>query len=412
MKQMLEQLMGAGKGWLNDGGDTRKAQMKGMAQGGLAAGAMALLLGNKKMRKYGTKVAAVGGAAALGGLAYKLYQDWQQNQSAPAAGTPHPLNELAGAELDARANRLAHLLREQGVRADSLVGVCALRSVEMVVALLAILKAGGAYVPLDPEYPLDRLHYMIEDSRIGLLLSDRAMFTALGDLPSSVARWCLEDDSAALVDYPVSELPFISLPQHQAYLIYTSGSTGKPKGVVVSHGEIAMHCQAVIERFGMRPDDCELHFYSINFDAASERLLTPREFAEVAETRAVAYVQPDLAHCAGFTGGRKIAAIAEAAHMGICPHNPMGPVAGAVALQFDVATPNFVIQEEAVGMVPWFEEICSAYPLELENGSWKVPEAPGLGIEIDEVAAARHPHAPEVIPALDSILPDGRIANW
>ena len=83
---------------------------------------------------------------------------------------------------------------------------------------------------------------------------------------------------------------------------------------------------------------------------------------------------------------------------------------GAVALQFDVATPNFVIQEEAVGMVPWFEEICSAYPLELENGSWKVPEAPGLGIEIDEVAAARHPHAPEVIPALDSILPDGRIS--
>jgi len=146
--------------------------------------------------------------------------------------------------------------------------------------------------------------------------------------------------------------------------------------------------------------------------ATGERLLTPREFAEVAETRAVAYVQPDLAHCAGFTGGRKIAAIAEAAHMGICPHNPMGPVAGAVALQFDVATPNFVIQEEAVGMVPWFEEICSAYPLELANGSWKVPDAPGLGIEIDEVAAARHPFEPEVIPALDSILPDGRIANW
>jgi acyl-coenzyme A synthetase/AMP-(fatty) acid ligase len=74
---------------------------------------------------------------------------------------------------------------------------------------------------------------------------------------------------------PGHELPFISLPQHQAYLIYTSGSTGKPKGVVVSHGEIAMHCQAVIERFGMRPDDCELHFYSINFDAATERLLVP-----------------------------------------------------------------------------------------------------------------------------------------
>ncbi|WP_417310681.1 enolase C-terminal domain-like protein [Devosia sp.] len=146
--------------------------------------------------------------------------------------------------------------------------------------------------------------------------------------------------------------------------------------------------------------------------ATGERLLTPREFAEVAEHRAVAYIQPDLAHCVGFSGGRKIAAIAEAAHQGVCPHNPMGPVAGAVALQFDVATTNFVIQEEAVGIVPWFEEICSVYPLDLVNGSWAVPEAPGLGIEIDEEAAKKHPFAQEQILALDSILPDGRIANW
>ena len=146
--------------------------------------------------------------------------------------------------------------------------------------------------------------------------------------------------------------------------------------------------------------------------ATGERLFTPREFAEIAETRAVAYIQPDLAHCMGFTGGRKIAAIAEAAHMGVCPHNPMGPVAGAVALQFDVATTNFVIQEEAVGIVPWFEEICGKNPMTLVDGHWEVPEAPGLGIEIDEVAAAKHPFEQEVIPATESILADGRIANW
>ncbi|RYH06497.1 galactonate dehydratase [Tropicimonas sp. IMCC6043] len=146
--------------------------------------------------------------------------------------------------------------------------------------------------------------------------------------------------------------------------------------------------------------------------ATGERLFTPREFAEVAETRAVTYIQPDLAHCLGFSGGRRIAAIAEAAHIGVCPHNPMGPVAGAVALQFDTATPNFVIQEEAVGMVPWFEEICATHPLTLENGAWTVPEAPGLGIEIDEAAAARYPFAQEVIWALDAVLPDGRIASW
>ncbi|MFJ4143749.1 non-ribosomal peptide synthetase [Pseudomonas sp. NPDC089734] len=182
---------------------------------------------------------------------------------------------LSYAELEGRANRLAWMLRERGVGPQVRVGLALERSLDMVVGLLAILKAGGAYVPLDPEYPLERLQYMIEDSGIGLLLSDAALFDALGELPEGVGRWCLEDDLPALAAYPTDELPFISLPQHQAYLIYTSGSTGKPKGVVVSHGEIAMHCQAVIRRFEMRPDDCELHFYSINFDAATERLLVP-----------------------------------------------------------------------------------------------------------------------------------------
>ena len=182
---------------------------------------------------------------------------------------------LSYAQLDERANRLAWMLRERGVGPQVRVGLALPRSLEMVIGLLAILKAGGAYVPLDPEYPLDRLHYMIEDSEIGLLLSDAALFEALGELPATVACWCLEDDSPVLANYPAEALPFVSLAQHQAYLIYTSGSTGKPKGVVVSHGEIAMHCQAVIERFDMRPDDCELHFYSINFDAATERLLVP-----------------------------------------------------------------------------------------------------------------------------------------
>ncbi|KWU48937.1 non-ribosomal peptide synthetase [Pseudomonas palleroniana] len=182
---------------------------------------------------------------------------------------------LSYRELDERANRLAWMLRERGVGPQVRVGLALPRSLEMVIGLLAILKAGGAYVPLDPEYPLDRLHYMIEDSGIGLLLSDAAMFKALGELPATLACWCLEEDLPVLANYPATEPPLLNLPQHQAYLIYTSGSTGKPKGVVVCHGEIAMHCRAVIERFGMRADDCELHFYSINFDAATERLLVP-----------------------------------------------------------------------------------------------------------------------------------------
>lgn len=146
--------------------------------------------------------------------------------------------------------------------------------------------------------------------------------------------------------------------------------------------------------------------------AAGERLFTLREFAEIAETRAVAFIQPDLAHCGGFSGGRKIAAIVEAAGIGVAPHNPMGPVASAVALQFDVATKNFVIQEEAAGLVPWFEEICTSHPLQMVEGAWQIPHAPGLAIEIDEEKAKRYPFQQEEIPALEAILPDGRIANW
>ncbi|MEG5263209.1 non-ribosomal peptide synthetase [Pseudomonas sp. JDS28PS106] len=182
---------------------------------------------------------------------------------------------LSYTELDQRANRLAWMLRERGVGPQVRVGLALERSLDMVVGLLGILKAGGAYVPLDPEYPLERLRYMIEDSGIALLLSHASLLDALGELPQGVGRWCVEDDALALSNYPAEEPGVMTLPQYQAYLIYTSGSTGKPKGVVVSHGEIAMHCQAVIRRFDMRPDDCELHFYSINFDAATERLLVP-----------------------------------------------------------------------------------------------------------------------------------------
>ena len=85
---------------------------------------------------------------------------------------------------------------------------------------------------------------------------------------------------------------------------------------------------------------------------------------------------------------------------------------GAVALNFDVAITNFVIREEAVGIVPWFDGICSVHPLQLKDHSWMVPEAPGLGIEIDEVAATKHPFEHEIISATNSVLADGRIANW
>ena len=232
------------------------------------------LMHTDELQQQGQAMAAPAGDHALDLCIHTLFAE-QARTRPEAIALTFAGQHMRYGELDSRANRLAWMLRERGVGPQVRVGLALERSLEMVVGLLAILKAGGAYVPLDPEYPLERLHYMIEDSGIGLLLSHRALFDALGPLPQGVARWCAEEDGAQLAAYPAAELPLISLAQHQAYLIYTSGSTGQPKGVVVSHGEIAMHCRAVIDTFGMRPDDCELHFYSINFDAATERLLVP-----------------------------------------------------------------------------------------------------------------------------------------
>lgn len=188
---------------------------------------------------------------------------------------------LSYAELDAQANRLAQRLRELGVGPEVRVGLALRRSTWLVVAVLATLKAGGAYVPLDPEYPAERLHYMIDDSGVRVLLGHGDLFDSLA-LPAGVGAWCLERDAGALAAYPAQAPAVASQPQHLAYLIYTSGSTGQPKGVSVAQGPLAMHCLATGRLFGTTPADRELHFYSINFDAASERLLVPLLFgAEV-----------------------------------------------------------------------------------------------------------------------------------
>ncbi|WP_460141185.1 non-ribosomal peptide synthetase [Pseudomonas sp. S2_E01] len=172
-------------------------------------------------------------------------------------------------EIDQRANRLAHALIARGVGPESRVGVALPRSEGVIIALLAVLKAGGAYVPLDTRYPRDRLAYLIEDSGLALLLTDSSVSAQL-----PVNGTVLELDRLVLDDQPTSA-PQVTLdPQHLAYVIYTSGSTGNPKGVSVAHGPLAMHCQAIGERYEMRDSDCEFHFMSFAFDGAHERWLT------------------------------------------------------------------------------------------------------------------------------------------
>jgi len=179
---------------------------------------------------------------------------------------------LSFSELNRRANRLAHRLIALGVRPEVLVGIAMERSVEMVVAILGVLKAGGAYVPLDPEYPAERLAYMVQDSGIGLLLTQRSLVDCV---PDRGALTVLEVDTADLGGEPDSD-PQVGLHiENLAYVIYTSGSTGKPKGAAIRHG--ALHsCMAWMQRtYGLTRDDTVLHKAPFGFDVSVWELFWP-----------------------------------------------------------------------------------------------------------------------------------------
>jgi amino acid adenylation domain-containing protein len=141
---------------------------------------------------------------------------------------------LTYAELNRRANQVAHVLRAGGVGAESLVAVCASRSCELVVALLGILKSGAAYVPLDPAYPAERLALMLEDTRAAVLITEEGL---LPRLPSGHAARVihLDRDAALFAAASVTNPAPLAEAEGLAYVIYTSGSTGRPKGVALTH---------------------------------------------------------------------------------------------------------------------------------------------------------------------------------
>jgi galactonate dehydratase len=146
--------------------------------------------------------------------------------------------------------------------------------------------------------------------------------------------------------------------------------------------------------------------------ASGERLIEADEFDNTLTAHAVDIIQPDLCHCGGLDAGRRIAQRAEILGIGVAPHNPAGPVAGASALHFAVATPNHIIQEEMVGAVPWYDAVVQQSPIKRNAGYWAVPDAPGLGIEIDEAEAARHPFQEESLQTKNAVLSDGLIVDW
>ncbi|MGE0800043.1 MAG: enolase C-terminal domain-like protein [Lautropia sp.] len=145
--------------------------------------------------------------------------------------------------------------------------------------------------------------------------------------------------------------------------------------------------------------------------ATGERLIGFKEFEPLFAAKAVQIIQPDLNHVGGLLEAKKIAAAAEQAYMGVAPHNPNGPLASVAALHFDISTPNVVIQEEMSGAVPWFDDVMTS-PLKRTGSFWELPTAPGLGVEINEVEAARHPFQQEVVPTGAAVLDDGTVVDW
>ncbi|MCP4662613.1 MAG: AMP-binding protein, partial [bacterium] len=158
---------------------------------------------------------------------------------------------------------------------EVLVGICVERSAEMVVAVLGVLKAGGGWLPLDPQYPRERLAFMLEETRVPVVLTQERL---LGTLPEHEAGViCLDRDQPAVAIHGEGDFPFVPLRGNPvnglrvecvAYVIYTSGSTGRPKGVMITHRNLSNLAAAQVERFGLRPEDRVLQFFSLSFDGS------------------------------------------------------------------------------------------------------------------------------------------------
>ncbi|MEE1807253.1 non-ribosomal peptide synthetase, partial [Streptomyces sp. BE133] len=182
-------------------------------------------------------------------VVHELFE--QQATRAPeAAAIVSEGTEVSYGELDARANRIAHYLIGQGIGAESVVGLCLPRGVDMIAAILGVWKAGAGYLPIDPAQPTDRIAYMLRDSRAALALTTEEI---LDELPAGRSRLVAIDDTfvemqlaAASTERPERRVA----PQSLGYVIYTSGSTGQPKGVAVTHGGLANYTSSVPERVG------------------------------------------------------------------------------------------------------------------------------------------------------------------
>ncbi|WP_433258995.1 amino acid adenylation domain-containing protein [Streptosporangium sp. CA-135522] len=199
---------------------------------------------------------------ATAGTAVTLFEE-QARRRPEAVAVVAAGAEITYAELNARANRLAHHLIARGAGPDRHVGLSVPRSLDMVVAFLAILKSGAAYLPLDPDYPPERLAVMLADAAPPIVVT----CATAGLRPPPGAEVVMMDDWTG-DGLPGTDPVTALLPGHPAYVIYTSGSTGLPKGVMVTHAGLPGYARTEIDRYGVTEDSRVLQFASIGFDGA------------------------------------------------------------------------------------------------------------------------------------------------
>ncbi|WP_054532742.1 non-ribosomal peptide synthetase [Herpetosiphon geysericola] len=189
----------------------------------------------------------------------------QQAQANPQAiAVRFEQSQLSYAELNSRANQLAHQLKTLNVGPDSLVGLCVEPSLDTIIGILAILKAGGAYLPIDPSYPQERIVWLLADANVGLVMTQTRWSNKLPQ--AGLQLIMLDAADAELSTQPTTNLPASAQLDNLAYVIYTSGSTGTPKGALITHRNVARLFSSTEHWFGFNQHDVWSLFHSFAFD--------------------------------------------------------------------------------------------------------------------------------------------------
>ncbi len=196
---------------------------------------------------------------------HQLFEE-QVERSPDAIAVVFDNQQLTYRHLNERANQLAHYLQKLGVKPELLVGICIERSLEMIVGLLGILKAGGAYVPLDPSYPKERLSYMLEDTGVKVLLTQRSLTELLPENQAIVVS--LDGDWQVIAQENQNNLNSGVKGENLAYVIYTSGSTGKPKGAMNTHKGISNRLVWMQNTYQLTSSDRILQKTPFSFDVS------------------------------------------------------------------------------------------------------------------------------------------------